>query len=86
VIPGIITLVRSVKPAQKCNAKKEDYLLSDREIFLPHDYCPVCKEQFQTLCRIANHPSKGMNTFLEAFELLSFSGIRWIIIHDSALL
>eukprot|EP01031_Cornospumella_fuschlensis_P043372 gene43372-53020_t len=64
-------------PAAGCRAKKEEFLESRKNPLGPEDFCPICREDYAVLCRVANHPSRhepqpGTVLFDQTGKKLSF--------------
>lgn len=50
---------RSNDPATLCTAFKEELLAQIKNPLEITDDCPICRDDYQILCRVARHPSKA---------------------------
>ena len=50
---------RRDKPDDGCKATKED-LMNQKDPLNSTDDCPICREDYNVLCRVANHPSRPL--------------------------
>jgi hypothetical protein len=48
--------IRQDAPSAKCHALKEDLLNKKKNPLDIDDDCPICREDGNVLCRVANHP------------------------------
>eukprot|EP01031_Cornospumella_fuschlensis_P027577 gene27577-33307_t len=51
------TLIRANYPAELCTSTKEELLAQKKNTLDVTDDCPICRDDYRVLCRVARHPS-----------------------------
>lgn len=68
---------RQDEPANGCKAGKEELLNKKKNPLDIDDDCPICRDDYSVLCRVANHPSR---------PLLPSPGIELIVSFSNSLI
>eukprot|EP01031_Cornospumella_fuschlensis_P030250 gene30250-36556_t len=57
------TLIRANYPAELCTSTKEELLAQKKNTLDVTDDCPICRDDYRVLCRVARHPSTTTGPF-----------------------
>ena len=67
------TSVRSDNPAVLCTSTKEELLAQKMNPLDVSDDCPICRDDYGILCRVARHPSTATGKISPDIIILSSS-------------